>query len=150
MSTQIVLTSKTFLRVVIECVFKCRASLYPSSSLYFRPQSRVRFVRNSFSLLRICRSLNFDMKILLRHAASTGCWIEYCVISNILRYIPDSGLSRFPLGVSVCTQWQVKHQRCSRTCRLQKNNNILRKNTLINEHPVYPPLLFHPSIYLFI
>ena len=36
MSTQIVLTSKTFLRVVIECVFKCRASLYPSSFLSFR------------------------------------------------------------------------------------------------------------------
>ena len=34
-------------------------------------------------------------------------------ISKILKYIPDTGLSRFPLGVIVCTQWQVKHQSCS-------------------------------------
>ena len=39
------------------------------------------------------------------------CGIKYCVFSKILKYIPDSGLSRFPLGVSVCTQWQVKAQR---------------------------------------
>ena len=26
------------------------------------------------------------------------------VFSKILKYIPDSGLSQFPLGVSVCTQ----------------------------------------------
>ena len=52
-------------------------------------------------------------------------------------YILDSGLSRSPLGVSVCTQWQVKHQRCSsRTCIVKKNHNILRKNTISNEHPV--------------
>ena len=44
----------------------------------------------------------------------------------------NSGLSRFPLGVS-CTQWQVKHQSCSRTCRVQKNHNILRKNKIFNE-----------------
>ena len=27
----------------------------------------------------------------------------YCVISKILKFIPNSGLSRFPLGVSVFT-----------------------------------------------
>ena len=63
-------------------------------------------------------------------------YIKYCVFSKILRYIPDSGLSLFPLGVSECTQWQVKHQRCSRTGRVQKNQNILRKNTIFKEHPV--------------
>ena len=36
--------------------------------------------------------------------------IKYCVFSKILKYIPDYGLSRFPLVVSVCTQWQVKPQ----------------------------------------
>ena len=61
-------------------------------------------------------------------------FIKYSVFSKILKYIPDSGLSRFPL--SVCTQWQVKHQRCSKTCRVQENHNILRKNTIFNEHPV--------------
>ena len=30
-------------------------------------------------------------------------FIKYCVFSKVLKYIPDSGLSRFPLGVNVCT-----------------------------------------------
>ena len=47
-----------------------------------------------------------------------------------------SRLSQFPLGGSVCTQWQVKHKRCSRNCRVQKNHNILRKKTIFNEHSV--------------
>ena len=63
-------------------------------------------------------------------------FIKYCVFSKILKYIPDSGLSLLPLGVRVCTQWQVKHQRCSRTCRVQKNHNILRKKRIFNGHPV--------------
>ena len=63
-------------------------------------------------------------------------FIKICVFSKISKYIQNSGLSRFPLGVSVCTQWQVKHQRCSRTFIVKKNPNILRKNTIFNEHPV--------------
>ena len=35
-------------------------------------------------------------------------FIKYCVFWRILKYIPDSDLSRFPLGISVCTQWQVE------------------------------------------
>jgi len=66
-------------------------------------------------------------------------FIIYCGFSKILNYIPDSGLSGFPLGVSVCTQWQVEHQRCSRTCRVKKKHNILQKNTIFNEHPVPDP-----------
>ena len=55
-------------------------------------------------------------------------FIKYCVFSKILRYIPYSGLSRFPPGVSVCTPArQLEHQRCTRTCRVQKYHNILRK-----------------------
>ena len=64
-------------------------------------------------------------------------FIKYCVFSKILKYIPDSGLSQFPLGVSVCTQWQGKHQHCRRTGRVKNNNSILRKNTIFNEHPVF-------------
>ena len=46
-------------------------------------------------------------------------FIKYCVFSKILKYIPDFGLSRFPFGgISVCTHWQVKYQRCSRTGRV--------------------------------
>ena len=63
-------------------------------------------------------------------------FIKYCAFSKILKYIPDSGLSRFPLGVSVCTQCQVKHQHYSITGRVQKNPSILRKNTILNEDPV--------------
>ena len=29
-------------------------------------------------------------------------FIKYCVLSEILKYVPDSGLYRFPLSVSVC------------------------------------------------
>ena len=65
----------------------------------------------------------------------TGCSLNIVFFSKILKYIPNSGLSRFPLGVSVWTQWQVKHQRCSRTCRV-KNHNISKKNTILTEHPV--------------
>ena len=54
-------------------------------------------------------------------------FIKHCVFSKILKYILDSDLFRFPLGVSRCTQWQVKHRHCSRTCRVNKNHNILRK-----------------------
>ena len=49
--------------------------------------------------------------------------------SKILKYIPDSGLSRFPLGASVCTQWQVKHRHCSRTCRIQKKSQNFKEKT---------------------
>ena len=65
-------------------------------------------------------------------------FIIYCVFSKILRNIPDSGLYWIPLSSnSECTQWQAKHQRySSRTCRVQKNHNMLRKNTVFNWHPV--------------
>ena len=60
-------------------------------------------------------------------------FIKYCVFSKIFKYFSDW----FPLGgVSVCTQWQVKHKGCRRTCRVQKNHNILKKNTIFYEHPV--------------
>ena len=44
----------------------------------------------------------------------------------------------FP-SVSVCVYThtrQVEHQRCSRTGRVQKNHQILKKSTIFNEHPV--------------
>ena len=41
-------------------------------------------------------------------------------------------------GVSACTHTrQVEHQRCNSTGRVQKNHNILRKDTIINGHPVH-------------
>ena len=67
----------------------------------------------------------------------TGCLLNIVFYSKILKYIPDSGLSRFPFGVSVCSQWQVKYHHCIRTDRVQKNHYIIRKNTIFNEHPVY-------------
>ena len=38
-------------------------------------------------------------------------FIKYRVFSSILKYILDSGLYRFPLGVSVCTQWQASSEK---------------------------------------
>jgi len=68
--------------------------------------------------------------------SSTGCSL-ICVYSKKYFNIPDSGLSLFSLGVSVCTHTrQLEHQRCSRNGRVQKNHNILRKTTIFNEHPV--------------
>ena len=66
-------------------------------------------------------------------------FIKYCVFSKILRYTPDSGLSRFLLGaVSVCVHSvRSNPSACSKTDRVQKSHKIQRKNTMFNEHPVY-------------
>ena len=45
--------------------------------------------------------------------------------------------SVFPRCQCVCSHTrQVEHQRCSRTGRVKKNYNILRKNTIFGKHPV--------------
>ena len=64
-------------------------------------------------------------------------FIKYCVFFRRFENIPDSGLSLFSFGVSVGTHTRkVEHQRSSRTGRVRKNHNILRKkNTIFNEHP---------------
>ena len=55
-------------------------------------------------------------------------FIIYCVFSQILIYIFRT---LFSLDVSVCTHtWQVEHQRCGRTGRVQKIQKNLRKNTI--------------------
>ena len=55
-------------------------------------------------------------------------FVKYCVFSEDFKNIPDSGLSLFSLGVSVCTHTrQAEHQCCSRSGRVQKNPNILMK-----------------------
>ena len=81
--------------------------------------------------------------------------IKYCVcFRRFLKYLPDSGLSRFPLGgVSVCTQWQVKPQRLQQNLQ-SWDHNILRKtqylmNTLYFKNKklfrfqFYPPQPFN-------
>ena len=62
------------------------------------------------------------------------------MILEDFKNIPDSGLSRFPLGVSKCIQGQVNPQRLQQNLQSQKNHNILRKNTIFNEHPVPPSI----------
>ena len=64
-------------------------------------------------------------------------FIKYCVFRKFL-YIFRTLAS---LGVYTglyawTTKWQVEHQRYSRTGRVKKNHNILRKKTIFNEHPV--------------
>ena len=52
--------------------------------------------------------------------------------------IPDSCLSLFALGVSVCTHTrQVEHQTCSRTGRVKKNHKNLRKKTQYLMNPIF-------------
>ena len=69
---------------------------------------------------------------------ATGCSLNIVFFSKILKYIPDFGNSRFFLGVynglhARTTKWQVEYQRYSRTGKVKKNDNILKKNTIFNE-----------------
>ena len=62
----------------------------------------------------------------------------HLILCFFWRFSSITDLSLFSLGVSVCTHTrQVEHQRCSRTGRVKKNHNILRKSTIFDEHPVY-------------
>ena len=61
-------------------------------------------------------------------------YIKYCVFSKILEYIPDFGLSLFPLGVRACTQCVHNGSAAADHVELRK---ITSKNTIFNEHPVY-------------
>ena len=54
-------------------------------------------------------------------------FIKYCFFRRFYN-IPDSCLSLFSLGLSVCTHTrQVEHHGCSRTGNVQKNHKILRE-----------------------
>ena len=64
---------------------------------------------------------------------TTGCSLNIVFFSKILKYIPDSGLSRLPL-VSVCVD--TGRSNMSAAAELAEFRNILRKNTILNEHPV--------------
>ena len=78
-------------------------------------------------------------KSLFVHQILYRVFIKYCVFSKVLKY---SRLLPFSvcLGVSVCTPIrQVKHQRCSRTGRVQKNHNILSKKDNIEWTPCIKP-----------
>ena len=65
---------------------------------------------------------------IMQHAlCSTGCSLNIVFFSKNLKYIPDSDLYPFPALCTQTTKRQVEHQRCSRTGRVQKDHNILRK-----------------------
>ena len=67
-----------------------------------------------------------------KHTLMYRVFIKYCVFFRFFKDIPDSGLSLFSLGVSVCTHtWQVENQRFNRTGRV-----TITKTQLFNEHPV--------------
>ena len=75
--------------------------------------------------LKLTRELAQKIELLMYRV-----FIKYCVFSEDFKNIPDSGLSLFSLGVSMCTHTrQVEHQRCSRTGRVQKKTQYLM-NTL--------------------
>ena len=61
-------------------------------------------------------------------------FIKYCVFSKILKYIPDSGLSRFLLGVSVCvnnsrsnTSIAAELAEFRKITKLKKAQNLMNK-----------------------
>ena len=63
----------------------------------------------------------------------TGCSLDVLFFEDFKIYSGDSGLSRFPLGVN------AKSNTCASAAELaefRKNHNILRENTILNEHPV--------------
>ena len=102
-----------------------RISSLPTSSMFNTDKYRNTGIDIKYEIgyVKVCMFLRYRV------------FIRYSAFSKICTYIPDSLLSRFPFGASECTQWQVKRQRCSRTWRVQKNHNILRKNTIFNEYP---------------
>ena len=81
---------------------------------------------------------NQDEPAMLVQVQITTVSLQYeePALEDLKIYISASGLSWFICGVSECTQWQVRHQHCSRTGSVHKNHNILRKNTILYEHPV--------------
>ena len=54
--------------------------------------------------------------------------IKYCVISKILRYILDSGLFRFPLGVSCVHNGRSKTKAAAELAELRKSHHFKKKN----------------------
>ena len=91
----------------------------PSSvTIIFRSICQVKIVSVAFKIIRWClyqkctqwvrkwgtnfELLDFRFLTLRESASSTGCSLNM-VFSKILRYTPDSGLSRFSISVSVCT-----------------------------------------------
>ena len=92
------------------------------------------------SISRTLHIFQHSRKIIKLYYWTYRVFIKYCVFFEDFKiYSGPWPLSVSPRcsGVSVCTQWQVKHQRCSRSCRVQKNHNILRKDTIFNEHTVF-------------
>ena len=57
-------------------------------------------------------------------------FIKYCVFQKILKYVPDSGLSRIPLGVSLYTM-------AGQTPALQESLQSLEKSQHFKEKTQY-------------
>ena len=104
--------------------------LSPSLSVYL---PRVIPTKQSDLIYRIRLFFNFSSTVrcakrTLQTSLSYRVFIKYCVFFENFKIFPDSGLSLFSLAVSVCTHTrQVEHQRCSRTDRVQKNHETIRK-----------------------
>ena len=69
-------------------------------------------------------------------------FIKYCAISKTLKYIPNSGLSQLPLGVSVCVH--NGRSNTSAIAELAEFEKIttFKESTIFNEHPVFTIKIF--------
>ena len=72
---------------------------------------------------------NTHAKLLLQLIKLQGVHQILCFF-EIFKNIPDSCLSQFSLGVSVCTPTrELEHQRCSRTGRVKKESQSFKEKT---------------------
>ena len=125
--------------------FFCEASLWPIFSLHRLICLLIKYATVRIFYWYLPHTFYIFEKT---YWATSRCWIirpdkytyiiyrvfiKYCDFSKILIYFPDSVFSRCQC---VYTHKQVDHQRCSRTGRVKKNHNILRKNSIFNEHPL--------------
>ena len=85
-------------------------------------------IRQTINISRYNKPKTDQEKVIQGAASKRVSSAQYFNVQfNIFKYIPDSGLSRFFLGVytalhSWTTTWQVEHQRCSRTGRVKKKS----------------------------
>ena len=97
-------------------ISKCITNILKGLTLTFHAH----FITDLFLILENCPKLCYSLHEYARFRLGryTGCSLNIVFFLNIFRTLASLGF----LGVSVWTQWQVKHQHCNRTGRVKKNH----------------------------
>ena len=77
-----------------------------------------------------------DLKIENLTIYYTECSLNIVFFSNVLKYIPDSGHSRFFLGVSVSGTMAGQTPALQQDWQSSEKSQHFKENTIFNEHPV--------------